>query len=176
VCVVVPRVLRPIGIVGPSLVVVRIGICLCAVCMSTLLIGVITSVGFVLFRLCCLLISPSDDSVGRRGSSRLCAISLVCCSSLYRCGAGSRYVGGLDVSWRKLAAFGVIRRPCSSWSLIASAMLFGVVDVSSSLSCVLDSVSVGRSESVLSVDASPVVVVEPTVELAASSSESLEGM
>ena len=117
VCVVVPRVLRPIGIVGPSLVVVRIGVCLCAVCMSALLIGVITSV-------CCLLISPSDDSVGRRGSSRLCAISLVCCSSLYRCGAGSRYVGGLVCSWRKLAAFGVIRRPCSSWSLIVSSMLF----------------------------------------------------
>jgi hypothetical protein len=134
VCVVIPRVLRPIGGIGPSLVVVCIGVCLCAFCMSILLIGVIPSARFVLFRLCCLLISPSDDSVGRLGSSRLWSISLVRCSSLYRCGAGSRYVRGLDVSWRKVVDVGVIRRPCSSSSLIASSMLFGVVDVSSSLS------------------------------------------
>jgi hypothetical protein len=99
VCVALSRVLRPIGGIGPSLVVVCIGVCLCAFCMSILLIGVIPSARFVLFRLCCLLISPSAESVGMRGGSWLSAMSLVLCRSLLRCGAGSRYVGGLDVSW-----------------------------------------------------------------------------
>ena len=71
VCVVVRRVLRPIGGIGPSLVVLCVGKCLYALAMSILLIGVVPSARFVLFRLCCLLISPSADRVGRRGSSRL---------------------------------------------------------------------------------------------------------